>query len=189
MASHPVGLFIVSGLNSEACLNSEMNLWINTIMVIWHPLWAAAAAAAALAVAVAASVLVSATDVCRQRPRPQGPLLWWHNPSKEMLCVTCVWAWFSYLMLHWYKCTTRLKFEARDPWAAGEDWAKMHFTTLDQADGFVIDRRASYRQCLRTKDGGFISRIQRKLLFKQSWQLRTSLFVLKIMQELRIILL
>lgn len=40
--SHPVGLFIVSGLNSEACLNSEMNLWINTIMVIWHPLWVAA---------------------------------------------------------------------------------------------------------------------------------------------------
>lgn len=31
-------LFIVS-VNSEACLNSEMNLWINTIMVIWHPLW------------------------------------------------------------------------------------------------------------------------------------------------------
>jgi len=48
--SHPVGLFIVSGLNSEACLNSEMNLWINTIMVIWHPLWVAAA-----------------TDVCRPK--------------------------------------------------------------------------------------------------------------------------
>lgn len=54
------------GLNSEACLNSEMNLWINTIMVIWHPLW-------------------TATDHRHRQPQPSQPPLHVCRPNSLLL--------------------------------------------------------------------------------------------------------